>query len=301
MKVSVLVPVYNGETFLAECLESVLSQDFSDFELLIGDNASADSTPDIIARFAKKDSRIVAWRNAENIGAMKNFQLCLQRAQGEHIKFLCADDKLLVPSALGKMSRLLSENSSVSLVSSASHVIDPQSKMIHSRNPLGRDRILEGRRAIIYCWERNGNLIGEPSGAMFRRAQAGKWFHGRCIHLLDWEQWLALLEQGDWAYLAEPLFAFRVHPEQGTNTNRKTGVGLQDALVLMTEYWEKPWLREMASARMLFTQIYYLEKYFGDDARPLTNKMRAVLGNRRYASQWLAHKIRNPVKKMFGI
>ena len=300
MKVSVLVPVFDGEKFLAECLESVLSQDFSDFQLLVSDNASTDSTPEIIARYAKKDSRIVAWRNSENIGFQKNFQLCLQRAQGEHIKFLCADDKLLVPSALGKMSALLSEKSSVSLVSSAAQLIDPQSKLIRTRKPLATDQVMAGKRAMIHCWERNGNIIGEPSGVMFRRAQSGHWFHGRCLHLLDLEQWFALLEQGDWAYLSEPLFAFRQHPEQGTNTNRKTGVGEKDALVLLTECWQKPWLREMATNRMLFTQIYYLEKYFCEESHPLTSKMRAALGSHRYALRWLAHKIENPVKKLFG-
>ena len=300
MKVSVLVPVYNGGKFLAECLESVLHQDFFDFELLVSDNASTDATPDILARFAKKDSRIVWWRNAENIGAVNNFRLCLQRAKGEHVKFLCADDKLLVSSALGKMSAVLSEKSAVTLVSSASHVIDSQSKLIRIRDPLGADRIMEGKRAIVHCWERNGNIIGEPSGAMFRRAQAGRWFQPRCLHLLDWEQWLALLQQGDWAYFSEPLFAFRQHPEQGTNVNRKDRVGEQDALMLMTEYWGKSWMKKMATSRMLFTQIYYLEKYFGGDARPLTGEMRAVLGNHRYALCWLAHKIQNPVKKLFG-
>ena len=58
MKVSVLVPVYNGEAFLAECLDSILAQDFADMEILISDDGSTDGTRQIIEEFAVRDGRI---------------------------------------------------------------------------------------------------------------------------------------------------------------------------------------------------------------------------------------------------
>ena len=68
MKVSILVPVFNGEKYLAECIESVLAQDFADFEILIADNGSTDGTRAIIEELAVKDQRIRWWTNPSNLG-----------------------------------------------------------------------------------------------------------------------------------------------------------------------------------------------------------------------------------------
>ena len=68
MKVSVLIPVFNGERYLAECLESVLAQDFPDLEILIGDDGSRDNSSEIISQFAARDPRIRWWKNPRNFG-----------------------------------------------------------------------------------------------------------------------------------------------------------------------------------------------------------------------------------------
>src|SRR5271155_20695 len=67
-KVSICLPVYNGEHYLAEAIESALNQTFEDFELLIADDCSQDSSAEIIARFAARDARIRHWRNPHNLG-----------------------------------------------------------------------------------------------------------------------------------------------------------------------------------------------------------------------------------------
>lgn len=303
MKVSVLVPAYNGEKYLAECLESILSQDFGDFELLVSDDKSTDGAPDVIDRYARQDSRVCWWRNAENLGAANNFRLCLQKARGDFVKFMCGDDKLLTPSAIGKMSALLSKEHSVSLVSSSSLVIDPESKPVARRGFLKRDAVINGHQAIVSCFERNENIIGEPSGAMFRRAQAGHWFHGRCRQLIDLEQWFSLLEKGDWGYFAEPLFAFRQHPQQGTNVNRKQGVGQLDPLLLALDYWKKPWMPKAATQRMLFVQSRFLQQKFGAEAEGIVSEMKRAIKPVAYGYYWLERKASRPfkdVKKLAG-
>lgn len=296
MKVSVLVPAYNGEQYLAECLESILSQDFGDFELLVSDDKSTDGAPDVIDRYARQDSRICWWRNAENLGAAGNFRLCLQKARGDFVKFMCGDDKLLTPSAIGKMSALLSDKNSVSLVSSSSLVIDSESKVVATRGFLGHDAVIEGHKVIVSCFERNENIIGEPSGAMFRRSQAGHWFHGRCRQLIDLEQWFALLEHGDWGYLAEPLFAFRQHPQQASNVNRQQGVGHLDPLQLALDYWKKPWMSNAATQRMLFVQSRFLRQKFGAEAREIVFEMKRKIQPAAYGYYWLERKALRPFK-----
>jgi glycosyltransferase involved in cell wall biosynthesis len=71
-KVSIGLPVYNGENYIQEAIESILSQTFEDFELIISDNASTDQTEAICRSFALKDERIRYFRNQENLGASSN-------------------------------------------------------------------------------------------------------------------------------------------------------------------------------------------------------------------------------------
>src|SRR5882757_4680077 len=106
-KVSVLVPVFNAEKYLPECLDSILMQDFSDYELVISDDCSTDGTTAVIERYAAKDPRIRWWRNPANLKQAANLNLCLREARGEFIKFVFADDKLLSVSALRLMVQAL--------------------------------------------------------------------------------------------------------------------------------------------------------------------------------------------------
>jgi len=122
MTVSVLVPVFNGERHLAECLESVLAQDFPDLEILVADDGSSDGSLEIIRQFAARDPRIRWWKNPRNFGLTANANVCLKAARGEYVKFVHQDDKLLSPSAIRKMAAALDENPRASLVGSRQHL-----------------------------------------------------------------------------------------------------------------------------------------------------------------------------------
>jgi glycosyltransferase involved in cell wall biosynthesis len=91
-RVSIGLPVFNGEKYLPEALDSLVSQDFEDFELILSDNASIDSTEAICREFAEKDRRIRYYRNETNIGASKNYNLVLELARGEYFKWASHDD-----------------------------------------------------------------------------------------------------------------------------------------------------------------------------------------------------------------
>jgi len=91
--VSIGVPVYNGERFLRGTLEALLAQDFSDFEIIISDNASTDGTEAIAREFAAKEPRVPYCRNPENLGAAKNFELLVERARGTYFIWASAHDR----------------------------------------------------------------------------------------------------------------------------------------------------------------------------------------------------------------
>tara|TARA_R110002020_G_scaffold324086_3_gene539892 strand:- start:1220 stop:2185 length:966 start_codon:yes stop_codon:yes gene_type:complete len=101
-KVSILIPVYNREKFIGECIKSALDQSYDDFEVVVVDNASEDRTWEICQKFATTDLRVRVFRNKSNIGPVKNWQRCAQEAKGEFSKILFSDD-LLEPDCLSEM------------------------------------------------------------------------------------------------------------------------------------------------------------------------------------------------------
>jgi glycosyltransferase involved in cell wall biosynthesis len=91
-RVSVAVPVYNGERYVAQCLESLLAQSFTDFELVISDNASTDGTEEICRRYEAQDRRVRYVRRTENIGGPGNFRHVFSLCRGTYHKWSTADD-----------------------------------------------------------------------------------------------------------------------------------------------------------------------------------------------------------------
>lgn len=91
-RVSIGMPVYNGEKFLREALDSLLSQTYQNFELIISDNASTDETERICLEYAQKDSRIRYIRQLINNGPIANFQFVLDKAEGEYFMWAAHDD-----------------------------------------------------------------------------------------------------------------------------------------------------------------------------------------------------------------
>lgn len=90
--VSIGMPVYNGEKFIREAIDSLLAQTFVDFKLIISDNASTDGTAKICAEYARADNRIRYVRQQENIGAVKNFAFVLNESSGKYFMWAAADD-----------------------------------------------------------------------------------------------------------------------------------------------------------------------------------------------------------------
>ncbi len=109
---SIGIPVYNGAQFIACAIESVLAQDFEDFELIISDNASTDDTFEICQEYAEKDSRIQLTRNETNLGAAPNLNKVANLARGEYFKWLAHDD-WLAPNFVSKCMAVVEQDPSV--------------------------------------------------------------------------------------------------------------------------------------------------------------------------------------------
>ncbi len=116
--VSVLMPVYNGELFLSDALESILNQNYSDFELILIDDGSTDKTPEILHQFARMDKRIIVFTHGSNLGLTKSLSSGLAKCRGEFIARHNADD-LSEPERLACQVDFFIDHSDYGLVGTA--------------------------------------------------------------------------------------------------------------------------------------------------------------------------------------
>ncbi len=128
-RLSIGVPVFNGERYLAAAIESVLEGSFSDFELIISDNGSTDGTEEIARAFAAKDDRIRYLRSATNIGPNPNFNRVFLAATGTYFKWLAYDD-LCGPDMLTRCVEVLDHDPSIVLCSARYMEIDQNGERI---------------------------------------------------------------------------------------------------------------------------------------------------------------------------
>ncbi|HBI15417.1 MAG TPA: glycosyltransferase family 2 protein [Desulfobulbaceae bacterium] len=120
---SIGMPVHNGENFLAAALDSLLSQTFGDFELIISDNASTDATPEICRAYAARDSRVRCLRQPENAGAAANFRRAFHAGSSQYFKWAAHDD-LHAPDYLQQCLEVLEHDEKTVLCHSQVEVID---------------------------------------------------------------------------------------------------------------------------------------------------------------------------------
>ncbi|MFQ5964652.1 MAG: glycosyltransferase family 2 protein [Candidatus Scalinduaceae bacterium] len=128
-RVSIGMPVYNGENFIKEAIDSILAQTFEDFELIISDNASTDRTEEICRAYVAKDKRIQYIRNNINLGAAYNGNRVFELSSGKYFKWASHDD-ICAPTYLEKCIEVLDKRPSVILCYPCTIIIDDYGKQI---------------------------------------------------------------------------------------------------------------------------------------------------------------------------
>jgi glycosyltransferase involved in cell wall biosynthesis len=128
-RVSIGVPVYNGDNFLEAALDSILAQTYKDFELIISDNASLDRTQIICEQYAAYDPRIRYYRNHENLGAAQNYNNVFNLSIGDYFKWAAHDD-ICAPQFLERCVEILDHEPEVVLCYPRTSLIDEHGVMI---------------------------------------------------------------------------------------------------------------------------------------------------------------------------
>ncbi len=213
-KVSVCIPTFNGARYLTRTLDSVLAQDYDDFEIVVADHGSTDGTLDLVHAYVGEGVRVVA--GPDERGAPANFNRAVSAARGRYVKLLCQDD-LLYPECLSRQVDAMDdgERHGVVLVASRSDIVDSADRVIYpGRGWSRRAGVVDGGAALRALVRAGTNLVGEPSATLFRREafdRAGG-FSPTQSYMVDFELWTRLLASGNLVYLHDALCTFRVSP-----------------------------------------------------------------------------------------
>ncbi len=211
-QVSICLPTYNRVKFLQRCLPTILQQTFPDFEVIVSDNCSTDSTAEFIA--SCRDKRIRYYRNSKNIGPYPNMNRTLELARGAYVCIL-HDDDLYAPDFLARERDLLDRHPTVGMVHSAVYEIDVHGAYRRIIRAYPTSRVLDGRKEFKRFLEGHNVCC---SSVMMRREVLERTglFDARYL-CADFLMWLKFALYSDIAYIADPLVSMRVHADTVTS------------------------------------------------------------------------------------
>lgn len=203
-KVTVLMSVYNGEKYLREAIDSILSQTFTDFEFLIVDDGSTDSSAEIIASY--KDKRIRLSANPNNMGIIFSLNKGLDLAKGEYIARMDADD-ISLPTRLEKQVTFMELHPKVGVCGSWTMLFSGPGKLqrLVLRFPTTSEEI---KSSLLF-----ENVIQHPTVLMRRSILQKHHLHYpvKYPHVEDYALWLNLANVTDLAIIGEVLLHYRLH------------------------------------------------------------------------------------------
>lgn len=235
--VSVGLPVWNGEKYLPATLESLLSQTFTDFELIISDNGSTDRTPEICQAAASRDPRVRYSRFPENIGAAKNYNHTFALARGRYFKWAAHDD-LLKPRYLEACVAEFERHPETVVVYPRTELIDAAGQVTGS-DPITLAEPDAWPHRRLWAFHRQISLANPVFGLI--RAEALR--QTRLIDVFiksDIVLLAELLMLGEFREVPEVLFHRRLHQERSLEANR-TDAALR-AWFDPTRRHERQWL-----------------------------------------------------------
>ncbi|WP_292858780.1 glycosyltransferase [Nostoc sp. LPT] len=242
--VSICIPTYNGKDFIAEAINSVLSQTYRNIEIIVSDDNSNDQTIEIVNSLKNISEILFFVIKHERYGLANNWNFCISQAKGKYVKFLFQDD-LLEPNAIEEMVSLAEQDEEIGLVFSPRRLFTNTHDSVYDSNFLkhheakdvhkawSRLKLIQSGQQLLQdsnILDNPINKVGEPSTVLIRKDVFEKvgLFNSEFCQLVDLEMWLRIMSQYKIGFIDKVLSHFRIHPQQQTRRN----AALKDAILL---------------------------------------------------------------------
>lgn len=242
-KVCICIPTYNAELTISETLKSIVNQTYKNTNIFVIDNASTDSTLEIVRRYAAQDSRIKIFEFDKNVGGEGNFTRCMQLAQGEYTAIYHSDD-VYEATIVEKEVAFLESHPESGAVFTAATYIDKEGRYKGSYKVPHEMAIKEEYELLYVLKVVLKYMIGFmcPS-AMVRTAIYQKeiciWDGNRFATSADLDVWLRILEKHKVGLISEPLMKYRVSTSSFSYRYLRTRTRRHDVFLVLDHYVAK--------------------------------------------------------------
>lgn len=203
-RVSVVMSVYNGETYLGEAIQSILDQTFTDFEFIIIDDGSQDKSPAILRDYARRDERIRLLENPHNLGLSASLNKGIRASRGEYIARMDADD-ISLPSRIEEQVIFMDTNPEIGICGTWIEMFGDQHRQIE-QFPLDHAQI---HLRLLF-----GNALAHPTVMMRLAAlrQFSLTYNEHIRFAQDYELWSRAIAHLRFANIGQVLLFYRIHP-----------------------------------------------------------------------------------------
>lgn len=238
-KVSIVVPVYNGLTFLTELLDSLKSIKYPNLEFIFSDGGSSDGSLEFLRSIELENVHVLSSKN--KITAARNWTKATESASGEYIKLICQDD-ILYSESISKQIEDLVNNPTAVLAAAQRDIIDYKGNLLFRKRGLAgldnKNVLISGEKIIHKCFMEGTNILGEPLSVLFKSDYLRRvmpWDDGNPL-MLDLSTYHKVSVFGDFVIRFESLGAFRV-------SNSSWSTRLAKHQLEMTKSWQSNYMR----------------------------------------------------------
>ncbi len=303
--VSVCIPIYNGEEYLKESLESVVNQTFTDLEIIVVDDCSTDQSVEVVREFQLRDPRIKLVLNETNLGLVGNWNKCIELASRDWIKFQFQDDTMELDT-IEKMYDLAKEAKVRLVLTDRRYVSDFNGqKVLKKYHKISRlSQFVQETRVVTpleICEITNHkffghNFLGEPILGLWSKELVNEYgvFDIELKQLVDFEFWFRISSNEFIGFINEELHTFRVHGNSQTARNNQIK-GINPAMIDKVDIINKVRLRPIYANFRNLTQNFTdkeIDDYFDFELV----RMVVQIGYLRYKKNFGSHRLPRGMK-----
>lgn len=281
--VSIVLPVYNGERFLAESIDSIIAQTYQNWELIIIDDCSSDSSPEIAKRYAEHDSRIRYYRNEHNLKLPKSLNRGFSLTKGDYLTWT-SDDNLYLPEAIEKMVMAIVLESA-DFVFATCDVINEDGVVVEIiKAPQDYKNAIIGGDFVGACFLYTRNVyetVGDYDVNKFL--------------VEDYDYWLRIFYRFNVYNIEEVLYQYRWHDGTLTSTEKKDKINSMCEKVLWANIGNYGRL-SLKQKYYFYSQLHFMRQSKDDLKEKNVYKFKASFYKMYYS---LTFRIPNKIKRVF--